>query len=100
MLRERSGETSVQKGVSFFQCARTYPAPTEQKCGHKRTLGFPCSACSFRGPDDTLLLLPRQRRRPSASIFEIEPASAVKRGPVDHTGPVGTLCDPSGSMRY
>src|SRR5258705_9820426 len=40
-FRETSPETPFQNRVSSFQCARTYPAPTEQKGGQKRTLGFP-----------------------------------------------------------
>src|SRR5258706_8889712 len=80
-FRETSAETPFQNGVSSFQCARTYPARTEQKGGHKRTLGFLCSACSFGAPHDTLLLLPRQRRQLSTFDFEIAPASASKKGP-------------------
>jgi hypothetical protein len=52
-----------------------------KKVKHKKTLGFLCPVCSLRAPQDTLLLLPRQRRQLSASIFEIAPASAFPLGP-------------------
>ncbi len=92
-FEKRARKTSFQNRASTFQCARTYPAPTEQKCGHKRILGFLCSACSLGARTTRCCCNFGGGGSFQPRFLKSRPPARSKRGPVDHRGPVGNLCN-------